>query len=387
MKKITIITPCKNGEKHLDYYIESVLSQTVKNLEYIFVNDGSTDKTEEIILSYKPKFEEKGWSFNYIKQESKGQAAAINKALKIMTGDYFSCIDSDDIIMPTFCEEMSNFLDENPQFSIVFPDTEYIEEKTFKHINYVSRVLLEGMVDNFFDEMLLPISNKRPPYACFMIRKVDFEKIYPDLQIYEAINAQNPQFIMPFAYQKKVGYLRKCLFKYVARSNSSCRVNSIEKRLANCYNWEDVYTTVLNSIPNMPEYEKAYYYWKIKTLWQEFIFDTDPNTDKKYYQLFKYLSQEKNKKILFWGASLFLEKFLNDYTLANKNILGIIDKNPDKIGTKLGEYEIFSSDRLKELNPDEIIVAVVKYPKECMNTINKLLVEEDLCHIEVRTID
>jgi len=389
MSKITIITPCKNGESHLIPHIKGILSQTVKNLEYVFVNDGSTDKTEDIILSYKSEFKKKGWDFHYIKQESKGQAAAVNQGLKIMTGDYFSCIDSDDIVLSTFCEELVTFLENNLQTSLVFSEAEYVKEKTFEHIKYASWVLPEGMVDNYFDEMLLPNSISRPPFACFMIRRADFEKIYPDYNIYEGTGGQNPQLIMPFAYAKKIGYVKKCLFKYVIRENSSSNVNSVAKKYINYHNWEDLYCNVLKNIPNMKDYEKAYYLWKIKTLWADAIKDVDPNpnTNTKYYQLLKYLSEEKNKRIVFWGASLFLVDFLEKCTLANNNIIGIIDKNSDKIGKKLNNYKIFSPNDLKVLDPDIIIVTVVNSPMDCVNTVNKLLITEDMCKIIVKTID
>ena len=57
---VSIITPCYNGEKKAIKFLNSVLEQTYKNIEFIIVNDGSTDKTEEIILSYRDKFISKG---------------------------------------------------------------------------------------------------------------------------------------------------------------------------------------------------------------------------------------------------------------------------------------------------------------------------------------
>ena len=63
MSTVTLITPCFNGENHLDNYIKGLLSQTASNVEYIFINDGSTDNTKNIILSYKKDFLDKGWTF------------------------------------------------------------------------------------------------------------------------------------------------------------------------------------------------------------------------------------------------------------------------------------------------------------------------------------
>lgn len=70
-------------------------------------------------------------------------------------------------------------------------------------------------------------------------------------------------------------------------------------------------------------------------------------------------SYAQNKKIVFWGASLFLEDFLNKNKLNNPNIIGIIDSNPNKTGLFIDKYEIFSPKDLEKLSPDEIIVTII----------------------------
>ena len=55
---VSIVSPCYNGESYLDRYFKAILKQTYRPLELILVNDGSTDKSEEIILSYKEQLEE-----------------------------------------------------------------------------------------------------------------------------------------------------------------------------------------------------------------------------------------------------------------------------------------------------------------------------------------
>ena len=93
---VSIITPCYNGEKTVSRYLDSVLNQTYKNIELIFVNDGSTDNTEQVVLSYEKIFEENGKKLIYIKQENKGLGGAINTGLKYFTGDFLCRADADD---------------------------------------------------------------------------------------------------------------------------------------------------------------------------------------------------------------------------------------------------------------------------------------------------
>ena len=57
---VSIITPCYNGENVMHRLLDSILSQTYSNIEFILINDGSTDHSEEIWYQYEKKFNEKG---------------------------------------------------------------------------------------------------------------------------------------------------------------------------------------------------------------------------------------------------------------------------------------------------------------------------------------
>ena len=65
-----------------------------------------------------------------------------------------------------------------------------------------------------------------------------------------------------------------------------------------------------------------------------------------------------NKKVLLWGASIFLENVLKNEKIKNSNILGIIDKNPDKQGKVLGGYKIFPPESLSKLKPDGVLLTI-----------------------------
>ena len=95
---ISIITPCYNAAPFIKEAINSVLSQTYNNYEWIIINDGSTDETECIIQSYNDS------RIRYYKQENKGQCSSSNFALNIAKGDYVKFFDADDVMNTSHLE-------------------------------------------------------------------------------------------------------------------------------------------------------------------------------------------------------------------------------------------------------------------------------------------
>ena len=102
--KISIIIPVYNVEKYLERCLNSIVNQTLYDLEIICINDGSTDKSLEILN----KFAEKDSRFIIINQKNSGQAIARNKALEVVNGEYVGFVDSDDWIDSNFYENLYN---------------------------------------------------------------------------------------------------------------------------------------------------------------------------------------------------------------------------------------------------------------------------------------
>ena len=100
--KVSIIIPVYNCQRFLKRCLDSVLKQTLKEIEIIIINDGSTDNSERIIKSYKDE------RIKYIYQNNKGVSTARNKGLEISKGKYVGFIDSDDWIDDDFYEKLYN---------------------------------------------------------------------------------------------------------------------------------------------------------------------------------------------------------------------------------------------------------------------------------------
>ena len=119
---VSIITPCFNSEKFIEKTILSVLCQTYKNIEYIIVDGNSTDRTHQIIQNYKNKLS------HVIIEEDEGMYSALNKGIKIASGEIIAYINSDDLYFHNTVERIVNFFNLEPNISMVYGDLKVIDE-------------------------------------------------------------------------------------------------------------------------------------------------------------------------------------------------------------------------------------------------------------------
>ena len=118
---VSILTPYYNTEKYLNKYLDRIIKQTYDNIEIVFINDGSTDKTEELIKRGTKKLEKRGFRVIYKKKENGGLGSAINLGLKIMTGDFFCWLDCDNYYENTYIEknvQNNSYKCPSPHFSV-----------------------------------------------------------------------------------------------------------------------------------------------------------------------------------------------------------------------------------------------------------------------------
>ena len=93
MPKVSVIIPVFNSEKYLHACLDSVINQTLKELEIIVVDDGSTDSSREILEDYKSRYPDK--VYLYFK-ENGGQGSARNSGIMLSRGEYIGFVDSDE---------------------------------------------------------------------------------------------------------------------------------------------------------------------------------------------------------------------------------------------------------------------------------------------------
>ena len=104
MPKISILVPIYNVEKYLRECLDSILNQTLKDIEIICINDGSTDSSLEILNEYSSKDSR----VKIINKANSGYGASMNKGLEAASGEYIGIVESDDFIKTTMFEDLYN---------------------------------------------------------------------------------------------------------------------------------------------------------------------------------------------------------------------------------------------------------------------------------------
>lgn len=121
--KVSVITPVYNCERFIDNAIQSVLDQDYNNIEYIIVNDASTDKTRGLIDRYDSRVIL--WD-NY---QNSGEQKSVNQGLKLVTGDYFLILNADDMLLPGAIRLLVHYITNLPSSILcVYPDWQVITE-------------------------------------------------------------------------------------------------------------------------------------------------------------------------------------------------------------------------------------------------------------------
>lgn len=113
MMLVSIITVCYNSAQTVRKTMESVLNQTYPNIEYIIVDGLSTDNTVEIARSYTEAFRQKGYSFRIISEKDNGIYDAMNKGIRMASGELIGMINSDDWYEPIAVETAVDAYREN----------------------------------------------------------------------------------------------------------------------------------------------------------------------------------------------------------------------------------------------------------------------------------
>ena len=148
MPEVSIIIPFNNVENYIEQCLNTVISQTLKDIEIILINDASTDKSRSIVLD----FMQKDKRIKLIElNERKGQGFARNRGIELAKGEYIGFVDSDDFIEPDMFEKMYNTA-KNSGCDIIMCLVKEYDDLNDKYItsDYYSLAPLCGLKNNIF---------------------------------------------------------------------------------------------------------------------------------------------------------------------------------------------------------------------------------------------
>ncbi len=148
--KLSIITITFNAQDSIADTIRSVLNQTMPIYEYLFIDGGSKDRTNEIILSYKDQIEAKGIRFFHLSEKDRGISDAFNKGIERATGDWIGIINSADELLPEASQVLADTA-ASQECDIIYGNSIWLDEKN--QLKYVKKP--EGDLSRLYYDLVL----------------------------------------------------------------------------------------------------------------------------------------------------------------------------------------------------------------------------------------
>ena len=246
MAKVSVIIPIFNVEDYLEECLNSVVNQTLKDIEIICINDGSTDGSLEILNSMDDE------RITIIDQENRGASAARNVGIKHATGEYICFVDSDDYLEPTALEETYGIAKEKSLDILIFKLLNFDDKTHETHTtNYYEMDKLKSKVnDSVFShedipKLLFKLS-VTPPAKLFknsIIKDIEF----PEGLIFE----DNPFFLEAMFKSKRVYFYDKYLYRRRIRHDSVIQTSSERNS-----DWLEITNIIIGISKKYGQYEK-----------------------------------------------------------------------------------------------------------------------------------
>ncbi|MEG2347726.1 MAG: glycosyltransferase family A protein [Cetobacterium sp.] len=227
-KLISIIVPIYNKEKYIREMLDSLRDQENTNFEVIFINDGSTDNSEEVLKKNEIEY---NFKYRIISKKNEGVSITRNLGLKEAEGEYIYFLDADDSIESTFVSELQKILKNRNDNIIWFGYDRYIRKKDEicllkkyeEKYKYCSEFEKEKTLKKFLKKEI-------HIHICSIL----FNKKFLDEKQIKFIEgksyAEDQAFVIEaLSKTEKIFCLDKSLFKYIETPNSAINTMSIKK--------------------------------------------------------------------------------------------------------------------------------------------------------------
>lgn len=236
---VSVVIPAYNCEKYIKETIFSVLNQTYSNIEVVLVDDGSTDRTAEIVQ----QIAEKDSRLIYMWEKNAGVSAARNKAIRNSKGEFTALLDHDDLWLPQKLERQIPIFNNNSKTALVFSDAYYFDDDHPVLFNHFSKnkpcrgkVFRELFRRNFIPCLTVVLKTKILEGSGYFAEDMDICEEY--------------DLFLRIAYRYEVDYINMPLAKYrVHETNFSKNVELGIK---------EGFMLIQNCIHLIPDFEQAF---------------------------------------------------------------------------------------------------------------------------------
>ena len=249
MPKISIIVPVYNVEKYIDRCLKSLVNQTLQDIEIIIVNDGSQDKSVEIIEKY---LKENPTKIKYYEKKNGGLSSARNYGIEYATGEYIAFLDSDDYVETNMYEEMYNLAKKENADMV---ECDFIWEWEFGKKIFDKRKEYKTKEDMMKKPRVIAWNKiyKREILNKYKIR-------FPEGLIYEDLEI----FLKLLPHLNRISYINKYFIHYTQREDSI--TNKQTEKIENIFKIIDNIFDYYNEQNMYSKYEKELKYMSRRIL-------------------------------------------------------------------------------------------------------------------------
>lgn len=334
--KVSVIVPAYNTGKYLPKCLDSIINQTLKEIEIICINDGSRDDSLEIFNEYAGRDRR----IKVFSHENKGLGASRNVGMNLAKGEYLYFIDSDDFIDLNALEETYYLAKENDLDLVCFQGMNYDDEKeTFYEDGYLGmNQLADGIVFNYKDiqdimfDLSVNVGNK-------LFKREFLEDI--DARFSEnLIFEDTPLYYKVMLSAKKIFFVKKPYYKRRRRADSITMSN--DEKFFDMIPITDEVFSVFKNRDLFESFEKELYDYKIKNIfiWFDRI---DSEYKNEFYNKIKehFESIEDDDYLSFRNKTRF-RNIKNSNTLEEFYLLMEIAKLKEELKNKdleIGKYK------------------------------------------------
>lgn len=368
--KVSIVIPCFNGEKYLDFAIVSALSQTYENVEVIVVNDGSSDRTDEIAMKY-------GDKIRYFKKENGGVSSALNLGISEMKGEYFSWLSHDDLYIPEKIEKQVNMLQDRG------------EDRRFVYSNYTCFIERERMYQrmipasrlygNLCEKSVFPVLFNLINGCTVLIHKSFFEKY--GLFDEKLSTSQDYDMWMRLLGDNDPIYLEDSLV--ITRIHEKQGSKTISEFSNNCQKQQ------IDMLSGLTDTKVASVFGGMYKLYADMIEVSIKNEwdlcVDKFYSVFEKMDTQNNsgigRSIYVYGAGRNGQKIIEECQIKDVNVEGVIDRRSELWGHKIHGVECKALSEIPDRS--EIWIAVEDDGKIKKELIDKGFTIKDFAETNV----